>query len=73
MTDVLSAQARKLLETAVELEKAARHARIAADHFKSGEVPRACAHTVATEGHIHAANDFLKAVAMAHSLKAVLP
>jgi ferritin len=69
MNDELKAQAQKLFQIAEELEKSAQHAKIAAGHFNSGEVPRACAHTLATEGHIHAANDLLKEVAKAHSLK----
>lgn len=73
MNNVLETQAKNLLQIADELEMAAKHARIAADHFRSGEVPRGCAHTLATEGHLLSAEDLLKAVALAHKLKAILP
>ncbi|MNJ94913.1 hypothetical protein D3C87_126170 [compost metagenome] len=72
MNEALKAQAQKLLQVAEELEKSAQHARIAANHFNSGEVPKGCAHTLATEGHVHMANDLIKEVAKAHSLKAIL-
>lgn len=72
MNDDLKAQAQKLLQMAEELEKSAQHAKIAAGHFNSGEVPRGCAHTLATEGHMHVAMELLKEVAKVHSLKAIL-
>jgi len=72
MNETLKSQAQKLLQIAEELEKSAQHAKIAASHFTSGEVPRGCAHTLATEGHIHTAQDLLKELAKAHSDKAKL-
>jgi hypothetical protein len=60
------AQAKRLDQVAAELEKAAGHAKIAAGHFRNAEVPRGCAHTFATEGHIIAANDLIKECAMMH-------
>ncbi|RYZ75704.1 MAG: hypothetical protein EOP06_32075 [Proteobacteria bacterium] len=72
MNDTSNNQAEKLRNIADELEMAAKHARIAADHFKSGAVPRGCALTLGTEGHVHFATDLLKAVALAHKEKAGL-
>jgi hypothetical protein len=60
------AQAKRLDQVAAELEKAAAHAKIAADHFRNAEIPRGCAHTFATEGHIIAANDLIKECALMH-------
>jgi hypothetical protein len=72
MNEALKAQSQKLILISEELKRAAAHAKIAAGHFDSGEVPRACAHTLATEGHIHVIQDLLKEVAKAHGLKAML-
>ena len=65
----LEIQSKKFLEVADELEKAAAHARTAAKHFKSGEVPRGCAHAFATEGHILAAADVIKEAAKIQAQK----
>lgn len=43
MNQMLESQSKRLLQIAEELEAAASHAKIAANHFKSGEVPRGCA------------------------------
>ena len=72
MNDALEAQWKKLLQIAEELEKAASHAKIAANHFKLGEVPRGCAHSFAVEGHIVVASETLSLVAKDHRLKARL-
>lgn len=72
MNNALEAQSIKLLQIAEELEKAAAHAKIAANHFKSGEVPRGCAHSFAFEGHIVMASETLSLVAKDHRLKAKL-
>lgn len=42
---------------AVELEKAAQHFRLAADHFRNGEVPSGCAHAFAAQGHLRQADE----------------
>lgn len=72
MNDVLEIQSKRLLQIAEELEKAVAHAKIAANHFKAGEVPRGCAHSLATEGHIAAASETLSILAKDHRLKAKL-
>lgn len=72
MNETLEAQSKKLIQVAAELENAAAHARIAADHFKSGEVPRGCAHAFATKGHMAVASETLSLVAIDHRLKAKL-
>jgi len=70
MTDALEAQAKRLLQIAEELERAVAHAKIAANHFKSGEVPRGCAHTFAIEGHMRVVTEILSVAAKEHRLKA---
>ena len=56
------------LETAaLELEKAAAHCRIASKHFSEHEVPRGCAHTFASIGHISKANKLIDTCARTHS------
>lgn len=70
MTKTLRIQSKRLLQIAEELEKAAAHARVAAGHFKLGEVPRGCAHAFATEGHIAVASEILSSAAKDHRLKA---
>jgi hypothetical protein len=52
-----------------ELEKAAAHARRAAEHFRDGEVPRGGAHAWATRGHLLAAEKSLDEQALEHRLR----
>jgi hypothetical protein len=66
----LESQARRADQIGEELEKAAAHARTAAGHFRSGEVPRGCAHSVAVQGHLIAAEELLGLIARLHCLKA---
>jgi hypothetical protein len=59
----------KLYETAAdELDKAAAHARVAALHFRDGEVPRGAAHAWAARGHVLAAERTLDEQALEHRL-----
>lgn len=66
------AAARSCEELALELEAASRHARVAAGHFRDGEVPRAAAHVLAATGHVTAARELLDAVAKEHAKRARL-
>ncbi|MBK7963369.1 MAG: hypothetical protein IPK04_20560 [Bdellovibrionales bacterium] len=66
----LEEQARRLDEILKELEMAVAHVKTAAAHFRSGEVPRGCAHTVALEGHMIVAGEFLKEISKTHRLAA---
>jgi len=50
-----------------ELQEALRHCQTAREHFGTGEVPRACAHTLALEGNLLAIHNFLKEVKLKHS------
>jgi hypothetical protein len=63
----LEAAARLCEEAAAELDQAAAHARIAAEHFRNREVPRAGAHAWATRGHIVAAGRLLDEQAVEHA------
>jgi hypothetical protein len=53
-----------------EFDKAAAHARVAAQHFRDGEVPRGGAHAWAARGHVLAAEQALDAQALEHRLHA---
>jgi hypothetical protein len=66
----LEAQAKRLDEIAKELEMALAHTKTGANHFRSGEVPRGCAHTVAVQGHVIVANELLQEIAKTHRLAA---
>ena len=49
--------------------EAAAHARVAAQHFRDGEVPRGAAHAWATRGHVLAAEQSLDEQALEHRLR----
>ena len=55
---------------AVELEEAAKHARIAAVHVRRGEVPRYAAHAFAVIGHLENVKSPLGNAAKVHASKA---
>lgn len=69
--DILN-QINRLKAIASELELALKHSTVAVDHFQNSEVPRACAHTLALEGHLIIATDLLKEIAKFHSSKAAI-
>lgn len=54
-------------QIAAELEAAAKHLRITAQHFREREVPRGCAHTFAAQGHLHQAQTQLATLAVLHA------
>jgi hypothetical protein len=58
-------------EAASELELAARHCRVAAGRFRSGEVPRGAAHAWAARGHHLRAQELLDAQAREHAARSV--
>jgi hypothetical protein len=66
----LETAAKRYDEAADELERAVAHCRVAAEHFRAGEVPRAGAHAWAAHGHVLAARDALDAQAREHRLRA---
>lgn len=53
-----------------ELEAAMEHCRVAAGHYREENVPRACAHAFAIQGHLHMAQQRLGELAKAHAEKA---
>lgn len=63
-------QAQRLDLVAKELESAAKHAKISANHIRNGEIPRFAAHALAVEGHIVMARSELNTIAVFHSSKA---
>jgi hypothetical protein len=48
----LEASAQLYEDAAAELERAVEHCRVAAEHFRNREVPRATAHAWAARGHL---------------------
>ena len=63
----LAEQADTIESAAEQLDLAVAHLRRAADHFRGGAVPRACAHTVAGEGHLVNARRLLDDVSTTHA------
>jgi hypothetical protein len=54
-------------EVAADLDRAAAHARVAAQHFRDGVVPRGAAHAWAVRGHLLEAQARLDAQAREHA------
>ena len=65
----LEAAARLYDEAVGELESALAHCRVAAGHFRDGEIPRGAAHAWAAHGHVLAAQDALGIQAREHRLR----
>jgi hypothetical protein len=66
-------QAAQLYNAAAhELDRAAGHCRVSAEHFRNGEVPRGAAHAWAAFGHVREALDRLEQQARDHSKRALL-
>lgn len=61
--------AAELESAADELERAVAHLRVAATHFREAEIPRACAHTFAAEGHMIEACRHVEHRAVVHRTK----
>ena len=65
----LEASARFYDKAGDELERAVAHCRVAAGHFRAGEIPRGAAHAWAAYGHVLAAEDALDAQAREHATR----
>jgi hypothetical protein len=68
----LEAAARLYEDAAAELDRAAAHCRVSAEHFRNAEVPRGAAHAWAAFGHVREALDRLEQQARDHSKRALL-
>ena len=66
-TDRLHDVAERYEAVAAELRRAAEHAETAAGHFRTGEVPRGCAHAFALEGHARVALDAVAQLSKRHA------
>jgi hypothetical protein len=53
--------------SADQLEMAARHLRVAANHYRNGDVPRGCAHGFAAIGHPLNGQKLIEANAILHA------
>ena len=71
MTGPFEATAAIYDDTAAELGRAAQHCAVAAQHFRSGEVPRGAAHAWAARGHILEAMARLDEQAREHARRSV--
>jgi hypothetical protein len=71
MSETLEATARLYAEAAKELERAARHCEVAAQHFRDNLVPRGAAHAWAARGHILEAEARLEEQAREHARRSV--
>lgn len=69
----LDATAHLYDEVAVELERALGHCRVAAEHFRSRDVPRGAAHAWAVRGHLLRAGFLLDEQAREHAMHSSLP
>ena len=68
--DQLAATAQRYEDSAHELDRAAAHLRIAAQHFRAHDVPRGCAHAFAAYGHMHVVQRQIDEHAADHRAKA---
>jgi hypothetical protein len=69
----LEEAARLYDDAAEELDTAAGHCRVAAQHFRDGVVPRGTAHAWAARGHLLNARARLDEQACMHAERASLP
>jgi hypothetical protein len=67
MNERLDATAKLYDEAALELDRAARHCEVAAQHFRNNEVPRGTAHAWAARGHLLEAEGRLDEQAREHA------
>lgn len=63
-------QAKKFDAIVEQATVVADHARIAATHFRAGEVARAGAHALALEGHLNLARRLLDEISVEHAARA---
>ncbi len=71
MADSRDEAAEKLDAIATELERAAAHCRVAAQHYRDRLIPRAAAHAWAAHGHVHHSMAELNGLAEEHARHAV--
>ena len=71
MTDARDEAASLLDNVAEQLREAEAHVRVAAQHCRDREVPRACAHQWAARGHLLRALEGLDTQAKEHSEHAI--
>jgi hypothetical protein len=71
MSEALEATAKLYDEVAAELERAARHCEVAAQHFRDNLVPRGAAHAWAARGHVLEAQTRLDEQAREHARRSV--
>ena len=71
MSEALEATAKLYDEAAHELDQAARHCKVAAQHFRDNLVPRGAAHAWAARGHMLQAEALLDEQAREHAGRSV--
>ena len=73
MSERLQRVAELYERSSAELERAARHARVASGLFAGREVPRGAAHALAAEGHVVSAREAMDEAASLHASASRLP
>lgn len=71
MSDPRDETAQLLDDVAEELRQSEAHVRVAAQHFRNREIPRACAHQWAARGHLLKALEGLDEQAREHSERSI--
>jgi hypothetical protein len=71
MSEALEATAKLYDEAAPELDQAAKHCEVAAQHFRDNLVPRGTAHAWAARGHMLEAEERLDEQASEHARRSV--
>lgn len=71
MSELLDKQTKLYEQAAKELDVAAAHLRTTAKHFRNKEVPRACAHVFAAQGHLSTVHKIIEDHALLHASKAI--
>jgi hypothetical protein len=69
VSDPRDLAAEQLEALAAELERAAAHCRVAANHYRDREIPRASAHSWAAYGHLTHVQQGLHSLAQHHADK----
>ena len=73
MADARTEAAERFEAMAAELERATGHCRVAAGHYREGDIPRAAAHAFAAYGHLLRGQAGLEEAARVHASKSLLP
>lgn len=71
LSDATDAAARAYADAADELQRAAEHCRVAAQHYRDELIPRGAAHAWAAHGHVVSAQALLDEQARVHASRSI--